>query len=62
MANQYKIIEALNLLHDKVASDDPKGRIHAEGLHEAAKANVHAAVQPVDDKVNSIMGKINHLE
>ncbi|KAJ3288434.1 hypothetical protein HDU76_007670, partial [Blyttiomyces sp. JEL0837] len=55
--NQFKIIEALNALHDKVG----QAPIAAAGLHESTKEGMHQAVRPVDIKVDGITQRVEEL-
>ncbi|KAJ3010048.1 UNVERIFIED_CONTAM: hypothetical protein HDU68_002360 [Siphonaria sp. JEL0065] len=57
--NQFKIIEALNQLEQKV-NNAPS--VATENTHQQANDNVRNAVDPVDKKVDGIKVKINELE
>ncbi|KAI8840701.1 legume-like lectin family-domain-containing protein [Chytriomyces cf. hyalinus JEL632] len=57
--NQFKIIEALNVLEQKVINSP---QIAATNSHEKASAGVASAVAPVDAKVEAIRSKIDELE
>ncbi|KAJ3028642.1 UNVERIFIED_CONTAM: hypothetical protein HDU68_001223 [Siphonaria sp. JEL0065] len=57
--NQFKIIEALNQLEQKV-NNAPN--VATENTHQQANDNVRNAVDPVDRKVDGIKLKINELE
>ncbi|KAI9335996.1 legume-like lectin family-domain-containing protein [Obelidium mucronatum] len=57
--NQFKIIEALNQIKQKV-NNAPQAA--SENSHQKASEGVRNAVDPVDKKVDGIKTKINELE
>ncbi|KAJ3142571.1 hypothetical protein HK100_000947 [Physocladia obscura] len=57
--NQFKIIEALDQLEQKVQKS-PQDAV--ESTHERANAGIRSAVRPVDQKVEEIKGKVDALE
>ncbi|KAJ3073401.1 hypothetical protein HDU98_001585 [Podochytrium sp. JEL0797] len=59
--NQFKIIEALNLLEQKV-SNAAASTSASQDSQSAASANVRNAVDPVDKKVESIATQMTQLE
>ncbi|KAJ3206615.1 Protein ERGIC-53-like [Entophlyctis luteolus] len=57
--NQFKIIEALNQLEQGIVSA-PK--VAMEGSHDRASSGVQKVVQPVEQKIEEIKGKVYALE
>ncbi|KAJ3195517.1 hypothetical protein HK101_011881 [Irineochytrium annulatum] len=57
LENQFKVIESLNVLYDKVGESP----VTPAGFHEDTKNKVREAVQPVDGKVALINNKIDDL-